>query len=248
MQYILLTLILSLCSISLSKELNETILFERNGQFTPKASNCYDLYKNGYKSNGVYEIFPVNENESIRVFCEMHNGGWTRVMNKVDLSATAFNKSWQQYTVGFGDVHSNSWLGLENIRQLTNQQRMSIRIEMSNSRYDEYMIEYDLFFIGPASEKFNLTVGKKTFGSADDKFSSQNGAKFSTYDQDNDSDPGSCSNQYNGGWWFKSCYHACLTCQNNRAGHWCPIGCTNSGHFLYFKNIKMLIRPNSNLF
>ena len=118
----------------------------------------------------------------------MHKGGWTRVMMRIDNSTTAFNKSWQEYSHGFGDYDGNYWLGLETLRKLTNQQQMSVRIELSNSEYDSYMIEYDKFFIGPAEQKYKLTLGKMTLGSLVDSFQRQNAMRFSTYDQDNDND------------------------------------------------------------
>ncbi len=34
------------------------------------------------------------------------------IMNKINNSTTAFNKSWNEYTNGFGDLESNNWLGL----------------------------------------------------------------------------------------------------------------------------------------
>ncbi len=167
-------------------------------------------------------------------------------MNKIDNSTTAFNKSWNEYTNGFGDINSYHWLGLDNIRQLINQQQMSIRIELSNSIRNLYMIEYDSFFIGPEEQKFQLTIGKKIFGSLRDSFAYHNGSPFSTYDQDNDAyGSGSCSILHNGGWWFKDCYNACLTCQNDKWGQLCIIngGCSDTGQFHYYSKIKMLIKP-----
>lgn len=207
-----------------------------------KATNCYDLYKKGFKKNGIYEIYPVNENESIRVFCEMHKGGWTRVMSKINNSMTAFNKSMQEYTNGFGEFESNNWLGLNSLRQLTNQQQMTLRIELSNDIADSYMIEYDSFLIGPASEKFKLMVGKKVFGSLEDRLSNHNLREFSTYDKI--STTKHCGLVYNGGWWFGECYDICLTCQNHIAGQICMSGyCPTDSDYSYFKNTKMLIRP-----
>jgi hypothetical protein len=208
-----------------------------------KANNCYQLYLNGIKSDGIYDIYPDNENESIKVFCEMHKGGWTRIMNKINNSTTAFNKSWNEYTNGFGDFDSNNWLGLNYIRQLTNQQQMSIRIEVSNDITDSSMIEYDSFFIGPEKQKFQLTIGKKIFGSLEDSFTHHNGMKFATFDQDAKD---LCSIVRNGGWWFKACYQVCLTCQNDYAGQWCSInggGCSAGSQYPYYSKIKMLIKP-----
>ena len=187
------------CQVKINEKCTNKITITSSIGNKFKANNCYQLYLNGIKSDGIYDIYPDNENESIKVFCEMHKGGWTRIMNKIDNSKTAFNKSWNEYTNGFGEINSNNWLGLNYIRQLTNQQQMSIRIEVSNDITDSLMIEYDSFFIGPEKQKFQLTIGKKIFGSLADSFTSHNGMKFSTYDQDNDEYSGSCSIFYNGG-------------------------------------------------
>ena len=184
----------------------------------------------------------------------MHKGGWTRVMNRIDNSITAFNKSWQEYTDGFGeDLNSNHWLGLNNLRQLTNQQQMAVRIELSNSKFDSYMIEYDQFVVGPESEKFKLTIGEKIFGTLTNQLSYLNRSRFSTYD-DYEYLMANNTQIYNGGWWFNKLYTACLTCQRKLStvvqGQWCMIDpCTTIGstlekRFPFFINTKMLIKPN----
>jgi hypothetical protein len=123
---------------------------------------------------------------------------------------------------------------------------MTLRIELSNDIADSYMIEYDSFLIGPASEKFKLMVGKKVFGSLEDRLSNHNLREFSTYDKI--STTKHCGLVYNGGWWFaedgRECYDMCLTCQNHIAGQICMSGyCPTDSDYSYFKNTKMLIRP-----
>ena len=128
---------------------------------------------------------------------------------------------------------------------MTNIEPMTVRIELSNSEFDKYVIEYDLFVLGPQIEKFKLTLGKMTFATIRESFSHHNSMKFSTYDDDNDtSATGNCASERKGGWWFKDCYRACLTCENNPAGHWMmddpkmgPAG------FRHFAHTKIMIRP-----
>ena len=44
-----------------------------------------------------------------------------------------------------------------------------------------------------------------------------NGMKFTTYDQDNDLLwIGNCANARRGGWWYNSCFFACLTCYTEK--------------------------------
>ena len=48
-------------------------------------------------------------------------------------------------------------------------------------------------------------------GTAGDSFSYHNGWKFTTPDEDNDSNPHlNCALKYHGGWWFKWCHRAFL--------------------------------------
>ena len=43
-----------------------------------------------------------------------------------------------------------------------------------------------------------------------DSLSGEANQKFSTYDQDNDVWFSNCAEEYKGGWWYSSCYHANL--------------------------------------
>ena len=69
-----------------------------------------------------------------------------------------------------------------------------------------------------------------------DAFSGMNGYGFYTYNYDNNG----CGDKYSSGWWFSSCYSACLTCEKafvGIEGHW------NNGTFLNFPDAKMFIKP-----
>lgn len=207
------------------------------------AANCYDLFQMGYRKNGVYKIDPELNNQSVEAYCEMTKGGWTRISNRID--GGLFNKSMIEYINGFGDINSNHWLGLENIRKLTNQQKMSVRIELFNSTDDFYMIEYDYFLVGPKNDHFKLAIGNKIYGSLISKFHLHNGMKFSTYDQDNDLDSSrNCAENFGNGWWYLDCFSAAIN--SISPGQWCMDleDCCNKNYknFLY---AKMMIRPSN---
>ena len=180
-------------------------------------------------------------------------GGWTTIMNKVSKSAV-FNEPMKTYINGFGNVsvNTNYWLGLANMFDLTNREQMSVRIELANSEFDRYFIEYDLFLLGPQIEKFKLTLGNKVFGTIRESFSYHNNMKFTTIDEDNDiNSTGNCA-EHLGGWWFAGlvgygwCYSACLTCEESRMGQWLMNeGNRDLANYHHYSNIKMLIRPRS---
>ena len=77
-------------------------------------TNCLDIYKSAApgepKLDGIYEIY-ADSTTMLRVYCEMFKGGWTRIMNRVD-NSLSFNKSLNDYIVGFGPLKQNHWLGL----------------------------------------------------------------------------------------------------------------------------------------
>jgi len=217
-----------------------------------RPSNCYELYKLGFTTDAVYEIYPDKKaDKPVSVYCEMGLGGWTTIINKVDRSHF-FKKPMQMYINGFGNVSAstNYWLGLANMYRITNLEPMTARIELSNSEFDKYFIEYDLFVLGPQIEKFKLTLGKSTFRTITEVFSHpdqiSNQMKFSTHDDYNGSNEYNCAVVHNSGWWFNNCYSACLTCEHNDWGHW-NMNDTSMGAngYRHFAHTRMLIRPRS---
>lgn len=141
-----------------------------------------------------------------------------------------------EFIEGFGRVDSDYWMGLTNMIDMTSTQRMSLRIEVSNSKEDKKVSEYDLFLIKPREDNFKLVLGEEKFGTLDDKFKLHAGKSFSTRDENNGSQKKNCADTYLGGWWFLSgssdCSSVCLTC--GMGGQW---------DLKAYFNIKMLIRP-----
>ena len=74
------------------------------------AQDCFDLFRQGYTSDGVYTISPLGTLKNISVFCEMSSGGWTRIQRREDGSVN-FNVNWTTSAQGFGNIRSEHWLG-----------------------------------------------------------------------------------------------------------------------------------------
>ena len=203
-------------------------------------TNCLDILKsdNETKLDGIYEIY-ADSSTMLRVYCEMFKGGWTRIMHRVD-NSLQFNKSLNDYIVGFGPLKQNHWLGLRYMRKLIMHKQMSLRIELFNTDDDLSFIEYETFHINPESDGYKLSVGKMIYGDVTEYFGEyHNDLKFSTYDSDNDADSANCAAQSGGGWWFKNCYFVCLTCKDSQRGQWLQSYTTSAN----YANIKMMIRP-----
>merc|ERR1719391_1537642 len=103
-----------------------------------------------------------------------------------------FDKTFAEYQEGFS-ANGESWLGLENLHRLTNQQDYKLKIIMTDFDGKKYHAVYDRFKVGPGDD-YMLTVGGfndalSTLGASMITSVSGwniNGMKFSTKDRDQD--------------------------------------------------------------
>ena len=117
-----------------------------------------------------------------------------------------FNRSWQEFKVGFNDSIGNYWLGNDLLSQLTQSGRYKLRFDLqSRSNLSWYWAEYSLFIVSSEASNYTLSVSLYT-GNAGDAFRVHNRRMFSTYDYDNDSyDDRNCAVIKAGGFWFVGC-------------------------------------------
>ena len=70
----------------------------------------------------------------VDVRCDMdtNGGGWIIIQRRTDASVT-FNRNWNDYKNGFGDLNGNFWLGLEKIHKLASPGKGAIlRIDLKH--------------------------------------------------------------------------------------------------------------------
>ena len=133
--------------------------------------------------------------------------GWIIIQRRVDASVS-FERSWDEYVAGFGDVDGNFWLGLEAMHDLTTAQPMSLQIDVVPFYIPAVSIPYQQFHVGDAASDYLLTITSNTSG-YNNLYNSMHyyhsGNKFSTYDRDNDMYVASCAELFRAGWWFNNC-------------------------------------------
>ncbi|XP_065843837.1 fibrinogen C domain-containing protein 1-like, partial [Oscarella lobularis] len=149
----------------------------------------------------------------ILVYCddmETDGGGWTVFQRRKDGSVD-FNRGWNDYERGFGNIDGDYWIGLASLHQLlrlneANESRIDLKDYSGNSAY----AKYSSFIVGDSTSKYRLSVSGYS-GTAGDSMKrpgsgEANGMMFSTKDQDNDnSDKWHCAASTRGGWWFNAC-------------------------------------------
>ena len=165
-------------------------------------------------ATGSYEMAGVcGSSESfgsskVHARCDMETDGgkWLVIQRRINGSVD-FNRNWTDYVYGFGDLEEEFWYGLEKIHCLTTRDDVELRIELGNGSVPTLVWTYQLFRVGGAETKYQLTIGQaKGVGDTHDAMALHNGRPFSTRDRDNDTWSRNCAAVYGGGWWFHSCY------------------------------------------
>ena len=127
--------------------------------------------------------------------------------------------------------HRIFWLGLEKIHQLTSTGKWRLKVKVKwdkigagdeitgeDSRSGSYgESEWDDFQVGSEATNYQLGIGNQSRKDnwEGDPFHKHNlhGMAFTTKDRDNDIKRGSnCASISFGGWWHRSCFEICLTC------------------------------------
>ncbi|XP_013791534.1 techylectin-5B-like isoform X3 [Limulus polyphemus] len=217
-------------------------------------TDCADLRRRGYvESNRVYSIWPRYLNEPIKVVCDMdtEGGGWTIIQRRgyYDDKPQEFNQSWYQYSVGFGSLNDDFWLGNDKIFALTNHKVVELRVDLEDFSGTKVYAKFSYFVVLSDLRNYQMFLGSYS-GDAGDSLLYHNGSLFSTKDQDNDVHAKSCSSYYNGGggWWFKSCANSNLNgvyykdgkASKSRSG---IIWNTFGGNDISLKKTDIKIRP-----
>ncbi|KAH8410501.1 hypothetical protein KR215_009970, partial [Drosophila sulfurigaster] len=153
-------------------------------------------------TSGIQEIQLPNGNP-FYVLCGLD--GWMIIQRRIDGSQD-FNKTWQEYVDGVGDIHGEFFMGLENLHLITNATRQQLNISIKTDDFGTEVAEYDDFRIGNSESLYELeSIGNFT----EDEYTCiinalQHHIKrpFSTYDRKS---PDLKTGGVNfGGWWYSN--------------------------------------------
>ncbi|RWS23476.1 Techylectin-5B-like protein [Leptotrombidium deliense] len=152
-------------------------------------------------------------------------GGWIVIMRRGKFGnsrVTQFNKTWNEYKIGFGQLDDEFWLGNELIHLLTTMNANELQIDLEAENGDFISLRYDHFEISDESDGYRLKIGKPksvipNVEKIASSFRNHNHAAFSTYDRDNSGGWANCALKYGGGWWFDSikCHYVFLNAMHS---------------------------------
>lgn len=117
----------------------------------------------------------------------------------------SFERPWEEYKRGFGDLEKNLWLGNDFIHRLTRTKR-EILFDMESVAGDKGFLLYRSFQVEGENSDYRMHISGYQNNTVGDCMRYHNGMKFSTSDRDNDlSDDLHCATFRNAGWWYKGC-------------------------------------------
>ncbi|KAK3761849.1 hypothetical protein RRG08_048207, partial [Elysia crispata] len=149
-------------------------------------------------------------------------GGWIIIQRRVT-GDMDFYRDWTDYKNGFGAATGDFWLGNDDIHNLTDKHPYELRIDF-RAKGQELFAQYTSFRIEAESDNYRLRLGSYvgTIGEKSGKgLSYHNNHQFSTFDRDNDDNPGRrCAIEFHGAWWYRSCL------ESNLNGKWGVTGWT----------------------
>ena len=208
--------------------------------------NCCDLtgFPHNKTPSAVYQMksctapcemssFTTTIVTTAAVYCDMttDGGGWIVIQRNKKGSLVNFNKNWNDYEKGFGNLTTEFWYGLAAIHCLTQRGQWEMRVDYQKYNKTWSYYYYNQFSVGSASEEYPLIIGGFT-GVGTDLFKNHNKHNFSTPDNDNDIYFGNCASLWKSGWWHTNCISIDMNTQPPYDG--------NSGRVLFS---EMKIRP-----
>lgn len=200
---------------------NTDEFIEQPGQ--TEHTDCAQIFNSGKKASGFYMIKPLSSQSQIKVYCDMsEGGGWTVLQRRTD-GKESFERGWDDYKQGFGDMKSSDgefWLGNDNLHYLTSQADYNLRINMEDFDGVHRYAIYEKFKVSSEEDKYRLNFGEYK-GNAGNSlaggyhpevqwWASHQGMNFSTFDNDNDRYERNCAKEDKSGWWFNRCHSANL--------------------------------------
>ncbi|XP_034473921.1 ficolin-2-like [Drosophila innubila] len=200
------------------------------------------------KKTGIQQII-VHDIRNFPVSCDsdLVDSGWTVIQRRKDASVS-FERGWNDYRRGFGDLEGSFFIGLEKLYLLTNEQPHELYIHLKSFENETRFARYDHFQIGDESESYKLkSLGKYSGNAGNDSLIYHLDMKFSTFDQDNDNSTINCAAEWLSGWWYNSCAHSNLNgvYKDDKINYYNGIKWNSWDTVNHFTFVQMMIRPIS---
>ncbi|XP_038068973.1 angiopoietin-related protein 2-like [Patiria miniata] len=129
-----------------------------NWSITELPADCQEILDAGQSTSGVYTIQHACQN--MQVYCRMEpeSGKGYIVFQRRQDGSVRFNRTWQEYAEGFGDLTGEFWLGNQKLRSLTRNREWELVITLRALDGDEARVRYEEFKIYSSESSYRLLV------------------------------------------------------------------------------------------
>ncbi|XP_038069038.1 ficolin-3-like [Patiria miniata] len=183
-----------------------TPVFSTTPEPSMPPADCQEILEAGQNTSGVYTI--RHKRQNMQVYCRMESGkGYIVFQRRMD-GSVSFNRTWQEYAEGFGDLTGEFWLGNQKVHILTYNGGRELVITLRAFDGDEARIRYGYFKIIPSEYNYLLRIGDfiEESGDAGNSLGIHRYEDFSTPDKDHDkTNWENCAEKFHGGWWYSRC-------------------------------------------
>ncbi|XP_056597584.1 tenascin isoform X2 [Triplophysa dalaica] len=176
----------------------------------PFPTDCSQERQNGELQSGMVEVFPQGkQGNPMMVYCDMETdgGGWT-VFQRRKNGKTDFYQNWRNYTIGFGKLDEEFWLGNDHLHNFTVMSPTMLRVDLKAGDKSVYA-QYSSFSVDSRKNSYAIKISGYS-GTAGDSLSYHDGCSFSTWDRDLQAIITRCAMSYRGGWWYRNCHESNL--------------------------------------
>ncbi|VDI62418.1 Hypothetical predicted protein, partial [Mytilus galloprovincialis] len=100
-------------------------------------SECADI---SFQKDGVYNVYPNGGSNPKAAYCVIRNGiKWTVIHRRYDGSVD-FDRTWEEYKQGFGNVKGEFWLGdgMDSTRHFNQNDPRFSTSDRDNDEYHDY--------------------------------------------------------------------------------------------------------------
>ncbi|XP_016980263.1 fibroleukin-like [Drosophila rhopaloa] len=189
--------------------------------------------------NGIYQI-KLRDLEPFKAPCATSPPGYTVIQRRIDGSEN-FNRTWEEYKTGFGNVRREFFIGLEKLHRMTEARPHELFIKLRKDNGSTSYAHYDNFAIGSEEESYQLKNIGEYSGEAGDSLRESEHQKFSTLDRDNDNLSNFNCASKNGACWLNGKYFKDGKGRNGI--HW--ISWQHYDWSMSLTFVEMMIRPKS---
>ncbi|XP_022081442.1 microfibril-associated glycoprotein 4-like [Acanthaster planci] len=171
---------------------------------TVTAADCQEILDAGFTTSGVYTI--RNDGQTTQVYCSIESEASFIVFQRRINGSVSFDRTWQEYAEGFGNLTGEFWLGNEKLYDLTRNGSWELVITLRAFDGGEAYVRYRDFKISSARNFYRLQVDFID-GNAGDSLVKLLLMPFTTVDKydSHESEILSCGQVAHSGWWFRRC-------------------------------------------